>query len=566
MNQSIESYSFPILPVIRITITLLSVLILICYTTLPIYAQNSAEEYFNRGVEKLASGDFQGAKLIELLELEQKEIAAVEEETSLITSLSEFKEAVLDKIDSDIETTSRSFWDAYNIEKSRRIADYVLAPLTIIEETLGVLSAWTSISEIKSRLDQAGSVLEIMSIFMGVSQLQEAGQKLQLAIDGPTYSSLVQTMLDDAARSSVPGEYATTIKHYLYGISGRKSPVGVPHWLVATAQPKAEIMWGAREVKREISDEIAKLINELKSAELGPTVPVNTIQKRLNVITTGIKKSKADNVTISYSIAKPPRELEPTSIDLGTIGALEQVRVFALTNYDKDMKLEQISVVSSAVKAGSNALSLSVGYKTPEGKMIKKVNQFVVTPITTLTSYLSRTYSTNARQQVNGIPQEMVLTLPSELSNTLRLVDDVVGYVRSFTKLPEVAAVQPEEQPEETIEPASDEESSALFSVVQNGKWGYIDKTGNIIIKPQFDRASAFSEGLAGVKIGNKHGFIDQNGIIVIEPKFDKAWHFSEGLAIVKIGKIGIKCLIFLFIHISKIQELRVLIQENTYC
>jgi len=61
MNQSIKSYSFARLFLLRITISLLSILILICYTTLPIYAQNSAEEYFISGVEKLASGDYQGA-------------------------------------------------------------------------------------------------------------------------------------------------------------------------------------------------------------------------------------------------------------------------------------------------------------------------------------------------------------------------------------------------------------------------------------------------------------------------------------------------------------------------
>ena len=61
MNLSTKSDSFLRLFLIRITIALLSILILICYTTLPIYAQNSAEEYYDSGIEKLASGDFQGA-------------------------------------------------------------------------------------------------------------------------------------------------------------------------------------------------------------------------------------------------------------------------------------------------------------------------------------------------------------------------------------------------------------------------------------------------------------------------------------------------------------------------
>jgi len=61
MNLNTEYYSFVNSFLLRITITSLSILILICYTTLPIYAQNSAEEYFYSGVEKANSGDYEGA-------------------------------------------------------------------------------------------------------------------------------------------------------------------------------------------------------------------------------------------------------------------------------------------------------------------------------------------------------------------------------------------------------------------------------------------------------------------------------------------------------------------------
>jgi hypothetical protein len=75
-----------------------------------------------------------------------------------------------------------------------------------------------------------------------------------------------------------------------------------------------------------------------------------------------------------------------------------------------------------------------------------------------------------------------------------------------------------------------------------NKKWGFIDKTGILIIKPQFDEASSFSEGLARVLIGRNHGFIDKSGKMVIKPQFDLILlsRFSEGLAPVMIdGKWG---------------------------
>lgn len=61
-------------------------------------------------------------------------------------------------------------------------------------------------------------------------------------------------------------------------------------------------------------------------------------------------------------------------------------------------------------------------------------------------------------------------------------------------------------------------EKSGLFAVIQGGKCGYIDKTGKIIINPQFDMAMSFSEGLAIVRIGDKYGYIDKTGKYVWNP------------------------------------------------
>jgi hypothetical protein len=60
-----------------------------------------------------------------------------------------------------------------------------------------------------------------------------------------------------------------------------------------------------------------------------------------------------------------------------------------------------------------------------------------------------------------------------------------------------------------------------------------IEKTGSIVIKPQFDWAGQFSEGLAVVKIQGKRGYINKKGDAVILPGFSRAEEFSEGLAIV---------------------------------
>ncbi len=117
-------------------------------------------------------------------------------------------------------------------------------------------------------------------------------------------------------------------------------------------------------------------------------------------------------------------------------------------------------------------------------------------------------------------------------------------------------------------------QTGALFPIVKNGKYGYMDKKGEVVISPRFVAPSVFSQGLAcvvtkaevragklhmefayikqkgepafdktfsracdfsedraAVKIGDKWGFIDRTGELVIKPRFDTAVAFSEGLS-----------------------------------
>ncbi len=79
-----------------------------------------------------------------------------------------------------------------------------------------------------------------------------------------------------------------------------------------------------------------------------------------------------------------------------------------------------------------------------------------------------------------------------------------------------------------------------LAAVRLNGKWGFIDKSGNEVIPIKYDEAFIFIEGLALVSLNHKRGFIDKNGNEVIPLKYDFAWSFSDGLACVYLnGKYG---------------------------
>jgi hypothetical protein len=78
--------------------------------------------------------------------------------------------------------------------------------------------------------------------------------------------------------------------------------------------------------------------------------------------------------------------------------------------------------------------------------------------------------------------------------------------------------------------------NNGVAPVQVDGKWGCIGKEGGVVIAPAFEHPPEFSEGFAAVRIGNKHGYIDPRGKVVIQPQFEEAGCFSEGLAAVTMG------------------------------
>ena len=61
------------------------------------------------------------------------------------------------------------------------------------------------------------------------------------------------------------------------------------------------------------------------------------------------------------------------------------------------------------------------------------------------------------------------------------------------------------------------EEHSTSFK--QNGKWGFLDEDGNVVIPAEYDDVSAFYFDVAWVRKGDRRFVIDRNGRIVVEIK-----------------------------------------------
>lgn len=73
--------------------------------------------------------------------------------------------------------------------------------------------------------------------------------------------------------------------------------------------------------------------------------------------------------------------------------------------------------------------------------------------------------------------------------------------------------------------------SEGLAPVRVGRKWGYVDKSGRVVVGPRFDDAETFSDGLARVRVGELFGYVDAGGKLVIPARFKDADNFSDGLA-----------------------------------
>jgi hypothetical protein len=105
---------------------------------------------------------------------------------------------------------------------------------------------------------------------------------------------------------------------------------------------------------------------------------------------------------------------------------------------------------------------------------------------------------------------------------SMRLIDGSAGAV---------AGQGATDQPIEDAQPFLDE----LAAIKVGGRWGFIDKSGRMVIPPQYEETYGFG-GLAAVKIDGRWGFIDRTGRLVIPAQFDNVKGFAGGLAAVQVG------------------------------
>lgn len=84
--------------------------------------------------------------------------------------------------------------------------------------------------------------------------------------------------------------------------------------------------------------------------------------------------------------------------------------------------------------------------------------------------------------------------------------------------------------------------SNGLSPIYVSGLWGYCNAKGDIVVAPQYEYVSSFSEGRAYVKYNECYYYIDTEGNVISHGKITFANPFREGLAAcvdAETGKMG---------------------------
>jgi hypothetical protein len=77
-----------------------------------------------------------------------------------------------------------------------------------------------------------------------------------------------------------------------------------------------------------------------------------------------------------------------------------------------------------------------------------------------------------------------------------------------------------------------------LLAIRQNGKWGFMNNKGEVVITPKYDSCEVFKYGFARVKNGTKWGIIDRSGTQILESKYESIYSGENGVFIFSDGSV----------------------------
>lgn len=349
----------------------------------------------------------------------------------LVDSLKDLRDAMTEKIGFDVDYTAFAFGSVKDYRRTKRWADIAKVPLRVLEDTLLLPSKKSELEDLRNEVDktmrEAKTVYQILSIYLMVQGLQEAGEKLFYGLYGPIYVSAIERMLDEADATTVPPfdfnkeYYEKVIKNHLHGVQGEPVVIVARRSTGADRKVVGSVN-GALQVRTSITKTFNELIADIEARDLPEGFPVDEVITQLEYLKEKVIESRLHSVEILYKTSISVQEM----ITIGTVADRRNVWRMAIDNLIKKLDIE-IKVESSQAVS---TMFCVMTYKYPSVDALKIVQQATGTRALLLRSEIMRVFHSDPEEQFYMLPQEMLLTLPIEFSNLWMIADDIDLYLR----------------------------------------------------------------------------------------------------------------------------------------
>jgi hypothetical protein len=349
----------------------------------------------------------------------------------LVESLKDLRDAMAGKIEFDIDDTAMAFGSVKDYWRTKRWADIFKAPLDVLENTITLPSQVIDLKDLPKEVDKkvmgAKSAYQIAGIYLMLQGLTETGEKLAYGLYGPLYISSIKRMLDEADATTLPPAgfskeyYEKVIKNHLYGVQG-EGVVIVPRRSAGADRRIRESVNGGLHVTTSIKKTFDELIATIENRGLPEGFPLDEVISQLKYLKSKVLESKLRNVEVEYKTSISAKE----ATTLGAVAERRNAWRMAADNVSKKLDVE----IKVELAQAGEAILCTMTYKFPGVGELKAAQRVSGAGAFLLKSYTTIVFHSDPEERFYMLPQEMLLTLPSEWSNLWMIADDTDLYLR----------------------------------------------------------------------------------------------------------------------------------------
>ncbi|MDD7134123.1 MAG: WG repeat-containing protein [Bacteroidales bacterium] len=138
----------------------------------------------------------------------------------------------------------------------------------------------------------------------------------------------------------------------------------------------------------------------------------------------------------------------------------------------------------------------------------------------------------NTKEALRDISQQIGFKYdPSWITQTFgkKLLDYLIDNKEKAEKILKAPNLKKETKSAEPVASVEACDTNNLEVFRENGKYGFKDENGKVVISCQYDYALSDKNGFYKVKIADKWGYIDSTGKVIVPIEYDKVIYVSDG-------------------------------------